>query len=299
MRCPGCLRPVKKENKYCPACGKRLHFFPGWVKIIVVVAVIVIIGILVWRYALSGSKGPPATYIPLIMPENVPVSTQPTVLKSQYVSSSTPIIDGVVGENEWGSPAMVEKLPYTVNGINKTGSISVYFMNNDTTLYFAMTVTAGDFRKELFMPDTWQFSVYLFFDGNNDGIISTGDEGRYYDLGLDPGNLSFINGFEDRHMGDESIDRDSSQDGRGVSSFIEDKSTFVYEGSIPLNSGDSEDLSAGPGDTLSLKIWFTQICVDSKKLKADFQRKWSWLATHSGSRDIKGYGKLVLTNKTE
>jgi hypothetical protein len=305
MRCRVCGKPVRRGDKNCVNCGAKLRHFPLWITAVSIFALIAVAATLVWlftplnpdnRTTTSKMNGP--QLLALQQAENS--SVQQTTAYSKLLSTTPPIIDGVLTSYEWQKPpALTKTFEYIINGVNKTGNIAIYFINDDSSLYYAMTVTAGDFREEYFKNEAVQFLLSISFDGNNDGTMGTGDDIRLFHIGIMQKNYAKLQSyFEDGHLHRlGNYERDASQDGKGAVTFEDSKSTFTYEGLIPLNSGDPEDLSVKPGDTVRTKIDLSQVrVINFNRSLSEHVGDWTWPI--AGARyDINTYGKLVLATE--
>jgi hypothetical protein len=245
----------------------------------------------------SGVTGPL-----MLWPEQEDTPSPRPMIYSKYVSTKAPTIDGVLAPEEWPEPALTKTFGYTIKGINKTGNIAAYFMNDDSSLYFAMTARAQDFKASFFMKDITYLDLDLYFDGNGDGVIGIGDDSRLFTIGATnfsweegkwEGKVSWISQYGDLHLCQEGWwESDTTTNGKGAATLADDTGTLTFECLIPLDSGDPEDLSAKPGDTVSARIELSQYRDKSSDLSGCLGYD-VWPAG-GGSFDIKSYSKLVL-----
>lgn len=103
-------------------------------------------------------------------------SSTPPVVYSNY-TSTLPVIDGLLSQNEWRSPAITKTLNYTncITGQNETHEMFVYFMNDDTYLYIAIKITNEDFESEDVQEGDVDV-IEIYFDNNDNEVIEPNED---------------------------------------------------------------------------------------------------------------------------
>ena len=165
-------------------------------------------------------------------------TTEILKINSSY-TETPPTIDGVISEGEWANP-----IPITLNGYNtpeNTKEGLLYIMNDNNNLYVAVVIPdvaqeAGDY-------------LMLDFDQGNDHNATNGDEDA---CGFNVSQL--ITGYVDCYWNGTIgwWDTDATSHGNGAMNYS--NGNYTYEFSKPLNSGDAQDMSVNPGDTIGFRI---------------------------------------------
>ena len=165
-------------------------------------------------------------------------------------TAAAPTINGTFVPKEWqSSVAIAFNITYNTGPRTKPGLL--YVMNDADNLYLAVKVNDTDFNR----GDVLEF----FFDNNNTGVMTKGDDVLQYDVNaLMTSQVrffdEFLNSFGSGHMG-QAEDRafGGRTDGMGAGSG--DGQYNYFEMSHPLNSGDKgHDISLKPGDTFGLLL---------------------------------------------
>jgi hypothetical protein len=220
-------------------------------------------------------------------------------VNSKYISS-VPTIDAILTPGEWTEPAFTKSFEYLIGNVSKTGEMVGYFMNNDEYLYVAVTVSADDFREDVFKQfekEGVSFSLNLRFDGDGDGIIRSGDDIRYIQPHFWESWYPGYNYYDNYSFVDESTMNSTrgQTNGEGTVSYTDQTSTYTYELSVPLSSGNSGDLNVKTGDTIGVKVIFIEgQTLDNYTLWSRGAIGWPVLR---GIIDGSTYGKVTLANK--
>ncbi len=234
-------------------------------------------------------QGP--TSYPQTTSESVPILTEPIVTNvetptifSTYASRAVPTIDGVLLPDEWAQPAFSKTLSYVLKGKAKTGEMLGYITNDDNFLYIAIQVTAEGFEESTINKEGVFLSPTIWFDGDNDGVISVGEDVRRF----------WKSSYYDCHLGLEGSETsDTEQDGRGACSFS--NGSYTYEYLISLNDGDPQDLAVHPGQTIGIKIVLTEReNISSSHTTTIGTSGWP---TGTGRLDASTYAKLILATE--
>ena len=306
MICPNCGETVPARDRHCVYCGKSLggisRRLPTWAKWLGGLGSICIIAVLAFYILLFNSTNgsstnstngnnlePPSDILVLLTPEQEDMPVPRPVIYSKYLSGVAPTIEGVLQAGEWTEPAFIKPFIYSIDGKEKSGDIAGYFMNDDEFLYAAITVSAEDFKEDYMDNNSGtRFSLSMYFDGENDDIITTGEDFKWI----------YIGQYQDGHSildpnGGWSGQINEIQDGSGYATSSIESNTIVYELESPLDSGDADDISVNEGDTIGLLICFDQewFIPDSYELR--FIGRIGWPI--AGWFDVASmYGKLVL-----
>ena len=314
MNCPKCRKRIPPGDKHCVYCGASTGFLsvrilrnlawrlPTWAKWLGGLGSICIIAVLAFYILLFNSTNgsstnstngnnlePPSDILVLLTPEQEDMPVPRPVIYSKYLSGVAPPIEGVLQAGEWTEPAFIKPFIYSIDGKEKSGDIAGYFMNDDEFLYAAITVSAEDFKEDYMDNNSGtRFSLYMYFDGENDDIITMGEDFK---------SVSG-NSYTDGHLEVDAYGRPSpkyqeSRHGSGYATSSIESNTLVYELEIPLDSGDADDISVNEGDTIGLLICFDQewFIPDSYELR--FIGRIGWPI--AGWFDVASmYGKLVL-----
>ncbi len=163
---------------------------------------------------------------------------------------SPPPIDGILSPGEWQNSTAID-FNITYSGNLVTPGI-LYVMNDARNLYLAVKINDSTFN-----PGD---NLDLFFDNNNTGVLSNGDDALQFDVNaLLTSHIGFFDEFrltsdlptarqEDRAVG-------GTTDGNGNATG--DGSHNYFEISHPLSSGDTgHDFSLRPGDTVGLLVGY-------------------------------------------
>lgn len=223
--------------------------------------------------------------------EDIPI-TRPIVY-SEYVSGSPPIIDGVFTPGEWAEPAFTKPFQYTVNDDDKVGEIAGHFMNDEHSLYIAITVGGDGMQHSV--PEDWVwFWLELSFDGNNDDVISVYEDVRAVRSSL--AGTWWKDYYDDMYVSDDGTGLDKDQSGEGASTFAAERNSYIYEFQIPLNSGDINDLAVKAGGIVGVKVRLLELAkaVGGEDVRTSYLVGWAGWPLAKGQRDTSTYGKLVL-----
>ena len=166
-------------------------------------------------------------------------------------ASPAPTIDGVIGVAEWANAGT---LPITVNlPEGGTAAGTLYAMNDNTNIYFAMSVP----RTALEQQDTI-FSVRLDqvhgtgFGDNNDDVVVINTSG-FFDAvrtNLPPCPAGNPPGF----CGPKDVDVTPPGTTDGSGAVTNDGTNTMWELSHPLSSGDTYDISVTTTDVVGFAI---------------------------------------------
>ena len=208
------------------------------------------------------------------------------ILANSVYTSMQPIIDGLLSLNEWGEPAIIETLSYTNDSVNyETHDMFVYFMNDNNYLYIAVKITNDDYESNL--SEDWD-KLEIWFDGDNNEIIESGEDIKEFT------NLVYGDWF---YEGNNTWSSDATLDGEGEASHSNQAiGDYTYEFKVPLNSGDTHDLSVTSDSTIGVLIRYLEFYYipdnDSWLCNGTFD---AW--PNNGSKiDGSNYGKLKLSS---
>ena len=284
--------------------GGRIPTWARWLVSVMLVCVVIVMSVFLLQKPTSPAPTPDPTPVttmtPIITVTPTSASTpailltedastlieRPTVY-SAYISTRAPTVDGILTPGEWPEPAFTKTFDYTVEDTKKTGDMNGYFMNDEDFLYAAITVSADDFKENILEEEVGFWSLNLWFDGDNDGIIGIGNDIARFWRSM----------YSDSHIGEEGYEvSDVKLNGFGACNFSPGNRTYVYEFQIQLDSGDPEDLAVKPGDTIGIKVVLVE-WVPSPSVN-----HWNRLGSvgwpiGQGVLDGSKYGKLALAAK--
>ena len=319
MKCSSCGRGIPPGDKYCVYCGSTTGFLPirmlrGWIGSLPVwarlagaITILASVGVGVAFTLSDDSKSttPVPTAAPLASFQLKEAADAPIPyanVNSKYTSSE-PTIDAKLTPGEWTEPAFTKSFEYLIGNVSKGGEMVGYFMNDDEYLYVAVTVSADDFREDVFKQFEMEgvnFSLELRFDGDGDGVIRSGDDIRtirpHFWESSNPGYNYYDNGSfdEESTMFYMSIAWGQTN-GEGTMSYPGQTTTYTYELSVPLSSGNSNDLNLKPGDTIGVKVIFRE----GQDLANNSWRPYESIGwpVARGILDGRTYGKITLAIK--
>lgn len=178
----------------------------------------------------------------------------------------TPTIDGVISPGEWDDA-------YTLTMVG--GLVTAHVKNDATKLYM---VAYGPHLEE-----TPSLVAFFFDNGNNLDLTDGGDM-----KALDTNGVSSV---IDRHWveGVGWVDDDVVH-GDCVYRFYPAEEMGLYEGWMPLDSGDGQDLRASPGDT------FGMMCAYADPIIGIW---WPETTTQPNTEDPSTWGDVVLATEAE
>jgi len=176
-------------------------------------------------------------------------------------ASAPPTLDSTISPGEWDNA-------YTLTFAGGT----VYVMNDDTNLYWAAVIPD---------PDTGGDWLSTFFDDGHDTVLTDGDEDAKSVI------LPSPPGTGDWHWDSLSVSWqvDITDDLLLGSGFAYAAGQYTIEMGMPLDSGDSQDLSASAGDTVGLALFYSEGGVLT-----------SWPATADWT-DPTTWGNLILASE--
>lgn len=158
----------------------------------------------------------------------------------------TPTINGIVGSGEWASAGQSRLSVATPQGRSVPGTL--YVMNDSFNLYVALAY------PQPALPALTE--MILFFDSDNTGGLSFGDDGIVYQLNL--GTTGFFDGVWAHACFPLGfcLDYDTNHGGTkdGAAALGNDGTRTAYEFAHPLNSGDVNDFAVSFGDTLAYDV---------------------------------------------
>jgi hypothetical protein len=185
------------------------------------------------------------------------------VIESSW-ASVTPTMDGVIAAGEWDDAT-------TFSFTGPDGPATGYVKNDDGWLYMAVAVPHALAAAPI---------QALYFDTGHDQVLTDGQE----DV-----KTCMPQHHEDQHFDLETAGHwiaDDVQHGSGSIDCV--GSQCVSEFSIPLNSGDSQDIAVSPGDVLGLLVLYADMGTSSVC---------TWPDTTSPMEDVfdpTTWGELVL-----
>ncbi|MFX1286403.1 MAG: hypothetical protein ACFFB5_22400 [Promethearchaeota archaeon] len=161
-----------------------------------------------------------------------------------------PTIDGIFTQDEWKDPVITKTLEYYNSDTKADEShlMEVSFVNDDQDLYLGIIIRDEDFETS----ETGGVDVIeVYFDDDNDGTIKSKDDIHNF-WNLEYGDWHFETGGR--------WSEDSQKNGIGVDTHSNQAiGDYIYEFQIPLDSGDEQDISVQPGDTLGIKILYREM----------------------------------------
>ena len=322
MNCPKCGQLIPTGDKHCVYCGASTGLLPFrllrrageklpiWVKLLGTVA---FLGVVATTALMVGNSDNAdqggnqngdqrvGTHMWILSISEYPTTPVPApVITSKYISGTEPIIDGVMSHDEWGQPAFTKTFQYTIEGIDGTGYMEGYFMNDNDDLYAAIELKAEDFEESLLERLGIYFNVDIYFDGDNDGIMRPGEDvkriysrlfehsgihSHYYDLNFNTNEWWMVKS-------------DSLENGKGATTYSDSRSAYTFEFKIPLKSGDPEDIEVEAGNTMGIYVALR----GGHELKAQesyvIHVSYGW-PTSEGYPSAETYAKLILASGSE
>ncbi|MFQ5405998.1 MAG: hypothetical protein ACE5DI_02455 [Candidatus Micrarchaeia archaeon] len=207
-------------------------------------------------------------------------------------SKTVPVIDGRLEPGEWDDAERFSKelVMHDFWLLQKDAHPFVFYAKNDgRSLYLAFVLENEEHDGSL--DDANEVVVDLFsiqFDNNDNGVLEENEDKKGVFL---IGGMPF---FSDEHrvLENNAVEDDVFQNGRGamVHSNPSGKGDYVVEVEIPLNSGDSQDVSLKPGE----KVRFNVVYFDKMNAKL---KDTSFGALAGLDLEQSGnWGYLVLSN---
>lgn len=177
-----------------------------------------------------------------------------------------PTLDGKLDEDLWTVASSSE---FTI-GMVRLGDLAqgmptpidsreakLYIANDAENLYIGVEIKGDDYDAK-FDPNTGLVKVDLFiiqFDTDGNSAASIGDDQKMI-LSVDNG--TFVDQFRVKMQGPDEHADDTQTDGGAamVHSTRAGDGDYVVEVSIPLDSGDENDIAMGPGQQVGLSMVF-------------------------------------------
>ena len=227
--------------------------------------------------------------------EDSQAGEQSTIEGSKHVVVNTPAIDGIVASSEWPEPSFslgFRLITEDAPGQNATGRMCGRFANDDRSLFVAL-VTAFDGTAGIASRmEGAEFWPIIYFDGNNDGAISAGEDAKSMEWGVGETLPQYL----DAHSCDWGwYDVEEQQHGDAGYTYSDDTGIYVWEFEIPLDSGDALDLAVQTGDTIGIKC---NVYLGQELRRREFCPAGVLVWPASSTRfSATTYGKLVLPSK--
>jgi hypothetical protein len=161
-----------------------------------------------------------------------------------HAGAVAPVIDGVIGEDEWQAAAPIEfemKMVQLSGPAPATRACQLRIMNSANGLYLALRVPDATVNNSL-SPVNMDVAILAFC---RDAELRNGDDRKVMAPGL----------YVDKHFVEPGKDADDSQqDGRGVMAHGENVCSMEW--AIPMSSGDANDVPLKPGDSVRLNFGY-------------------------------------------
>jgi hypothetical protein len=219
--------------------------------------------------------------IPIIAWQQETYPTPRIKINSQFITTTPPVIDGLMNPGEWGQPCFTKIFKYRISEVEKDGELRGFFMNDYGSIFAAVTVKTEDFNESVFAKESISLCVDLHFDAENDGKIKEkADIRRVFHFLYQDCYLNEYNGPSSQE----------NQSGKGVGAFDSSTNTYNYEFQIPLESGEPTDFSVKAGGTIGIKVMLSQYKGTTDKIVRLAIAGWptAWYL------DEKSYAELVL-----
>jgi len=192
-----------------------------------------------------------------------------------------PTIDGVIDPDEWRDARTID-FDLEMTGLNPMAKSArkcqLRFMNSANALYVAFRVPQEKAHAST-NPIDIDFAMLAFCRGDK---LQQGDDRKVIAPGL----------YADKHFVSPNKDEDDKQkDGRGAVGH--EKGMYSFEWAIPLDSGDTEDLKAKPGD----KVRFNLAYFDGFRAEAKGTQVGGVFGAEMNNAD--GWGFIELAAKVE
>jgi len=233
---------------------------------------------------------------PLLVNEASEVPNPPPTVTSRYISSTAPVIDGILTSGEWGEPAFTKTFEYLVGNVTKTAEMLGYFMNNEESLYVAITASADGFEQDIlnkFGEERVLVWAHLYFDNDGNGILKGGVDMKCIRRYPWVESESWRYHYQDFYLtSDGGVAEDDQKNGKGAAIHMAD--AYTYEFQIPLDSGEFGDLSSKPGDIIGMKAVLHIVLWSGTGYEILGGGEAGWPAA-SGLFDGSTYSKLVLS----
>ena len=132
-------------------------------------------------------------------------------------------------------------------------------MNDNDDLYAAIEPKAEDFDESLIESLGISFDVYIYFDGDNDDVLSLGEDVKSIWSNLYEQYPPYDHYYDDRNFCTTYSwlaceDNSDSKNGEGATTYSNETSGYTFEFRIPLNSGDPQDLAVESGGTIGVQV---------------------------------------------
>jgi len=193
--------------------------------------------------------------------------------------TQAPRIDGRLTPGEWDEATHLSLALSLVRGAQPAPerAAELWVMNSSANLYLAFRVPDAE-RQASFSPVKADLALLVFAKGDQ---VAPGDDRKIVIPGI----------YADKHVTGPGADADDARrDGRGAMGYrkAEAGGEYFIEFSLPLDSGDGEDLSAHPGD----RVRFNLVYADG--FAPDLSETEIGGLYSGGADDATGWGYLVL-----
>lgn len=186
-------------------------------------------------------------------------------------------IDGRRTEGEWDAAARhaFSMAMTATGGAKEPRDVELFAMNSADNLYVALRVPDADPEASM-QPVRTDFALLVFAAGEQ---VAAGDDRK----------IVIPSAYVDKHVLEPGTDADdATQHGRGAMAHADGE--YFTEWSLPLDSGDGQDLKARPGD----RVRFNVVYADG--FTADLEgTEFGGIFTASAD-DASGWGALVLAD---
>ncbi|MBM4168108.1 MAG: T9SS type A sorting domain-containing protein [Ignavibacteria bacterium] len=161
----------------------------------------------------------------------------PVALGDQWTAAANNIINPPPGGGEWANAGSVT-FPLLGGGVDGT----LYVLNDADNIYFAFAVPIGSF-------DPLNLVALRIDLASNDDVVYVGNDLPFIDGSAFPPGVCDSSPYKV-----PCFQFDADQ--HGIGAYSADATTFVFEMSHPLNSGDSFDMAISAGQQVGYRIGF-------------------------------------------
>jgi hypothetical protein len=164
-------------------------------------------------------------------------------------------IDGSLGASEW-SDATHHSFPWTSNNASLNGGGNVWVKTNRTDLLLA--VSADGLTATNAGVDTYNYTLSLLFDNNNNGVVNNNEDARSDSISF-PATGNPVETYHDLRY-DSSLERyvEDAYTNGSVSGSHSSSGAWVWEFAIPLTSNYAGDFTLAQNESIGFEIVFTE-----------------------------------------
>ncbi len=164
-------------------------------------------------------------------------------------------IDGTLGPAEWSDGTHLS-FNWASNNGSLNGGGNVWTKTNGTDLLVAVGADGSIIRNGA--TDTYNYTLSLLFDNNNNGVVNNNEDAKSDSL-MFPATGNPIESYHDLHYDPtlQSYTQDVYTNGTAAGSHS-GSGSWVWEFAIPLTSNFAEDFSLAQNASIGFEIVYTE-----------------------------------------